>query len=110
MDNHENLFNEVRVLKSIFIEESSNVTEPYYNVEDEILKILLPNNYEITEILLRIMADATDSIFIPLNLFIRNFDLLKKKRGYFRYVAVYMGKNISKDTEKMINRLYKSFK
>ena len=104
--NYETLFGEAKILKSIFIEENGNITEPYYKVEDEILKILLPENYEITEILLRIIADSTDSIYIPLNLFIKNFDLLKNKRGYFRYVSVYMTKNV----EKLTNRLYHSFK
>ena len=110
VNNNESLFGDAKILKSIFIEENRNVTEPYYKVDDEILKILLPENYEITEILLRIIADSTDSIYIPLNLFIKNFDLLKNKRGYFRYVSVYMGKNIDKDTKKLTNRLYNSFK
>ncbi len=109
VDDYEKLFDDVKILKSVFIEEN-NVTEAYYKVHHNILKLLLPENYEITGILLRILADCTDSIYIPLNLFIKNFDLLKNMRGYFRYVAIYMKKNIDKDVEKLISVLYKSFK
>ena len=109
LDDYTKLFGDAKILKSIFIEESE-VNEPYYMVDDSLLKILVPYNYEMQEILVRIMADATDSVYIPLTLFIRNFDLLKSDRGYFRYVSVYATRGVDKDIEKLSRKLYESFK
>ena len=118
------LTEEMGILCSVCVVQNDTIATPHFMVHKEVCDKNLyayVNNGKALDIqLLIILSQCSDSLFLPLEMFIDCFDVLKMHRARFRYISVYGCKSkelpehdklISEDsTDKIISELYSNFK